>query len=450
MSGKVNSIRVIETNGARSYFLNIVGNIMLAMTPDIKDDYDADTSVAFDTGSSIYHGSTHSFVGVDVDNDAEDHIRKRESSGSSIIGKGKNSKNHYRFFLNNEHKNSVYPGRSSTKDNYSVDIYNRNRNLNNNDGGDTASENVKNKNESPSTGSGIRSLRATNTAAATATTTKFAAAAAANDCEQIKIIDVMYYNSTFCVYSDGEQNTINQMIKIFALASQIYLAQGICVRLEMGSLGGYCNPATDLFAPGIVLGNIVCGSDEGVINFFLSWMVINKNEWKQNVASAHMFFAKNMNEPTFGCANTGALCTSAVGVNNQVFTFDNDRRSALFAHKLGHNVGLNHVVSPAGVSYVMDGIGGGVHIWSPTSLTELAQLISTRECIRFDTAPIAPTLPVTKAPVAPTPRPTPKPTPAPVRNPTRAPAPKPNRNPTIQNNKPTPAPTRRKRPIITK
>jgi hypothetical protein len=90
-------------------------------------------------------------------------------------------------------------------------------------------------------------------------------------------------------------------------------------------------------------------------------------------------------------------------------------------------LGLGHVRSANGNRYIMDSVGVGPHIWSPTSLDALATLLPSHDCVSTEhqqnvpvpapvSAPVPPLVPVPFQ--APVPAPGPAPETAPVTSPT--------------------------------
>jgi hypothetical protein len=263
-------------------------------------------------------------------------------------------------------------------------------------------------------------------------------------CSSLFVIEVaIAFDSTFCAKQGGEEAARQELERIVARASMMYQQQGVCTKLVISHIEGFCSSSEDPYRAGVDLNDIGCNSN-GLLPAFEQYWQANRGSVRRD--AAHLFYARDLAGAAVGCASLGTLCSTSngFGVNEMEFSTDEQRRAIVFAHELGHNIGtcdiqnekgsglicvskcgairfrrgslwfshykqkesnslfafvvssrsfvscfgffavyigLNHVPSADGNRYIMDSVGSGTHIWDPTSLNHLAQLLPSYSCV---------------------------------------------------------------------
>jgi hypothetical protein len=164
-----------------------------------------------------------------------------------------------------------------------------------------------------------------------------------SDCSSLHVIEVaIAFDSTFCVSHDGGRASRQEIERIVARSSLLYGQQGVCAKLVISHLEGFCTDSEDPYRAGVDLNDIGCQSD-GLLNVLRDFWNANRESVRRD--AAHLFYARDLAGSSIGCASTRTLCSSrdAYGANEMGFSSDEQRRAILFAHELGHNVGaLQH------------------------------------------------------------------------------------------------------------
>jgi hypothetical protein len=164
-----------------------------------------------------------------------------------------------------------------------------------------------------------------------------------SDCSSLYVIEVaIAFDSTFCVSHDGGRASRQEIERIVARSSLLYGQQGVCAKIVISHLEGFCTDGEDPYRAGVDLNDIGC-QNEGLLNVFRDFW--NSNRALVRRDAAHLFYARDLAGSSIGCASTRTLCRSrdAYGANQMGFSSDEQRRAILLAHELGHNVGaLQH------------------------------------------------------------------------------------------------------------
>ena len=177
-------------------------------------------------------------------------------------------------------------------------------------------------------------------------------------CSSFRVIEVaLAFDSTFCAKQGGEQATRQEIERIVARASLMYQAQGVCTKLVISHLEGFCSSSQDPYRTGVNTNDIGCsGNGFGLLPAFTQYWQANRGSVRRD--AAHLFYARDLAGTAVGCANVRALCStrSAYGVNEMQFSTDQQRRAIVFAHELGHNIGTSMHEEEYGPA------GSGLHV----------------------------------------------------------------------------------------
>ena len=221
------------------------------------------------------------------------------------------------------------------------------------------------------------------------------------------------YDHTFCDDYSSKAVAEQTIENVVAEASMHYEKPGLCTRLTLVHIEGYCNQANDpyytLYEEGTGLSG--CGSD-GMLDDFGDFWEANRSNVHRDVA--HLFQGRDfVDSNTVGCAWVGALCSRGFGygVNAVSWVWDETLMASLFAHELGHNCDASHV-SDGSKEFIMESpVNMARDSFASTSSSSMFDYISNRaSCVT--TVPTAPTPPTPTAPTPTPPTPT-APTPTP-------------------------------------
>ena len=165
-------------------------------------------------------------------------------------------------------------------------------------------------------------------------------------CNWFKLIQLaVEYDSTFCIACGGRDNADEEVEKLVKNVSDKFGQPGLCLKVEISHLGGFCVPGQDPYKePGAIglsgcnglgllhaVGDIFGDSGRSDVEHDLMFLITdNKLECDDNGC-------------VVGCANSGSICTqNAYGVMYTKFTESVDLRSVAFAHEIAHVAGAFH------------------------------------------------------------------------------------------------------------
>ena len=204
-----------------------------------------------------------------------------------------------------------------------------------------------------------------------------------SSCSSFKVIEVaIAFDSSFCAREGGSVSSTKSSVQnIVAAASVYYQRQGVCTKIMISHLEGNCSSGADPYRSMVSSGDMTCSnaSSRDILRNF-------KGYWRQNRSSinrdaAHLFFSKTITgRATIGCAGTNGLCRKdhGYGVNNVGFTSQTHRRAHLFAHELGHNVGLP---DNSGNGHLMGSVGSTNNGWTSSNVSQLKSKLNGHSCV---------------------------------------------------------------------
>lgn len=208
-------------------------------------------------------------------------------------------------------------------------------------------------------------------------------------CPSYNVIEVaVSFDSTLCSKRGGFSKAKAEVEKIVARASALYGSQGVCAKLKISHLEGFCSSSSDPYRRSVNSGNIGCGG-EGVLDAYQDYWRRNKSGVHRDVS--HLFFEQDVGN-SIGCAYVGTLCSKdwGYGVNDISFSRDLNQWTAVFAHELGHNTGMNHISDSSRTNVMNDSIGSGVHTWSNSAVNHLRTNLPRNACISKEVGPSPP------------------------------------------------------------
>jgi len=220
-------------------------------------------------------------------------------------------------------------------------------------------------------------------------------------CESFKEIELaVAYESSFCSKNSGTKSASDQkVIQVVAGVSIKYQQTGLCTKVNIVYMEGYCDSATDPYKEFVDLNNSGCGNI-GLLQGFQGYWNANRQNVKRD--DAQLFSGSGLEceqdgRCVIGCAYTGALCGSfAYGVNYVMYTGNSNLQQVLVAHELGHNCGANHYI-PEG--HIMNpSNSGGSNGFSAVSMFSFLIHFNQVTCIEDETVP---TLSPTVSPIDP-------------------------------------------------
>jgi hypothetical protein len=234
-------------------------------------------------------------------------------------------------------------------------------------------------------------------------------------CEEFTVVRLsLKFDSQFCKEHGNSQARVRAHIEeIVATASAFYQAEGLCKKIEICDLEGFCNgDGGDTYRDMVTQTDAVCGQDNDLLTTFTSYM--QNNPTVSQCDNYHLFYGDEPDgsdpyETTIiGCAYVGQMCTPySTGVNYYGFTNNNALQATLLAHELGHNLGSGHF-TPAEGSYqrefIMEPYICDCREFDASSASQINDFVASKQsstCTRTDDAGPAP---------APTPAPTSAPT----------------------------------------
>ena len=207
-------------------------------------------------------------------------------------------------------------------------------------------------------------------------------------CTELKVIDLaVVYDSSYCNKLDGKENSEAEIASIVSIVSKKFEQDGLCVKVEISYLEGYCDAALDPYSNMIRDG--VDSND--LLGDFRSFWIENRKDVERSVA--HLFTATGMAENVLGRAYTGTICSknSAYAVEEASWSSKLTMRAAVIVHELGHNVGASHVYIDSttrlgcGVSndfLMQPEVTEGVSGFNEISIEQMREVIESRSCMR--------------------------------------------------------------------
>jgi hypothetical protein len=142
-----------------------------------------------------------------------------------------------------------------------------------------------------------------------------------SQCSSFKVIEVaIAFDSTFCSrLGSGSSTRAKQAAQnIVATASVSYQRQGVCAKIKISHLEGYCNPSTDLYSNIVRNGDMSCSNatSRSILGTFTKYWRANRSGISRD--TAHLFFGQGKPGSTIGCASVNRVCSksSGYGVND--------------------------------------------------------------------------------------------------------------------------------------
>jgi hypothetical protein len=236
-------------------------------------------------------------------------------------------------------------------------------------------------------------------------------------CEEFTVIRLsLKFDSQFCKEHGSAQAQVRAHIEgIVATASSFYQAEGLCKKIEICDLEGFCNDnGSDTYRDMVTQTSAVCGESNDLLTTFTSYIQSNSPSQCDNY---HLLYG---NEPDgsdpyettiIGCAYTRQMCNNyATGVNYYGFTNNAALQATLLAHELGHNIGSGHspAEGPFPREFIMEPYICDCRKFDASSATQINDFVASRQsttCTRTEGAGPS-TAPPTPAPSTPAPSPT--------------------------------------------
>lgn len=169
--------------------------------------------------------------------------------------------------------------------------------------------------------------------------------ASVGPCLSFKTIEVaIAYESRFCNFYGGAEKA-NQVVELtVAETSRKFQQPGLCTKVVLTHLEGYCDPGTDPYRN--MFSGSVCKRDDNnaILKQFHRYWMANRSNVRRDVA--HLFHGFAHATGTVGCAYGSALCDTKFGYGVNEITFGGNNNptfwSQLFSHELGHSAGALH------------------------------------------------------------------------------------------------------------
>lgn len=156
------------------------------------------------------------------------------------------------------------------------------------------------------------------------------------------------YDSSFCSQMRGKENAIDEVAQIISNVSQKYQQFGVCTRVTINYVEGFCQRWLDPYYSFIKSNKSGCDG-HGLLDNFQEYWEKNRNSIHRD--TAHLFSGTGLECDdnggcVVGCAYMEAMCSQeAYGVNYATFSGNSNMRAVLIAHEIGHNYGAEHFES---------------------------------------------------------------------------------------------------------
>jgi len=180
-------------------------------------------------------------------------------------------------------------------------------------------------------------------------------------CREYQMIEIAVdFESSFCNGHGGGDKSFENVAKVIAATSMKYQQRGLCRKVQMTQMDGYCNNSTDPYVESIEENSSGCFTDWGMLDDFKEFFNANNTRTKRD---ASVLISGSPLECTdvgcvVGCAFVSTLCEEDRGyaVVDAGFTQSVDYRAILVAHELGHVAGASHknVIPPKTGTYIME------------------------------------------------------------------------------------------------
>lgn len=155
-------------------------------------------------------------------------------------------------------------------------------------------------------------------------------------CSEYRVIEVaIAYDSTFCRDAGGTEELANSAVqRVVSSASQIYQQPGLCLKVKVAAIDGFCNFQNDLYS--------------SIVNLSVSSMarefrrIITNDPVRRAIPrdTFHFFYGSNSGFGSVGYAYLDVLCDPnsgyGFGVNEITYSTNPALQANLFAHELGY------------------------------------------------------------------------------------------------------------------
>ena len=153
-------------------------------------------------------------------------------------------------------------------------------------------------------------------------------------CPGFRVIELaVAYDSTFCADVGGTEQLANSAVeRIVADVSLIYQQVGLCLKVEIAAIDGFCNPAVDPYA------SIINFSVSGITSEFMRFITNDPVRSSIPRDTFHLFYGGKPGFGSIGFAYLDVLCdqTFGFGVNEVTYSFNPALQANLVAHEVGY------------------------------------------------------------------------------------------------------------------
>lgn len=153
-------------------------------------------------------------------------------------------------------------------------------------------------------------------------------------CSTFRVIELaVAYDSTFCADVGGTASLANAAVeRIVSATSQIYQQTGLCLKVKITAIDGFCNPSVDPYAA------IIPFSVSGIATEFMRFVTNDPVRSSIPRDAFHLFYGGKPGFGAIGFAYLDVLCsnTFGFGVNEITFSSNPALQANLLAHELGY------------------------------------------------------------------------------------------------------------------
>eukprot|EP00588_Corethron_pennatum_P026811 CAMPEP_0194319288 /NCGR_PEP_ID=MMETSP0171-20130528/15752_1 /TAXON_ID=218684 /ORGANISM="Corethron pennatum, Strain L29A3" /LENGTH=590 /DNA_ID=CAMNT_0039076451 /DNA_START=184 /DNA_END=1956 /DNA_ORIENTATION=+ len=218
-------------------------------------------------------------------------------------------------------------------------------------------------------------------------------------CTTFRVIELaVVYESSFCSAYGSKDASEQMVIEVVAGVSLKYQQEGLCIKVKISHMEGYCTPGTDPYKEFVDLNQSGCGTT-GLLQGFQDYWNAERSTIHRDDAQLFSGTGLECFENglcVIGCAALGSLCdSSSYGVNWVSFSSNSNSQQVLVAHELGHNCGANHINTEKYIMY--PSVNAASLGFSSTSINSFENQFSRSSCIELEntdptsTPTIAPT-----------------------------------------------------------